>query len=220
MLGINARRALKNLHTNKFSWTDKSSLTVYIIICSSSTTARIWTAVQKIQPVYVKNACLSKRMYNYVQQLAGTFLCHRLWKKQHATRKSSIKVKPTTLAQKLNEQPKIWHTVTKVRTNSSTEFGSNPILIDRIRIESAAGSNPILIIQIRTALDRAVDFNERVTAFTTGRAYAPSSDIKGGNADIQLRCEPVHNQYTASFVLPLHDVTATPAESGKNWCCV
>ena len=50
----------------------------------------------------------------------------------------------------------------KVRTDSSTEFGSDPILIDRIRIESAAGSNPILI---RTAVDRAVDFNERVTAF-------------------------------------------------------
>ena len=73
--------------------------------------------------------------------------------------------------------------MTKVRTDSSTEFGSNPILIDQIRIESAAGSNPI-----RTAVDRAVDFNERVTAFTTGRACAPISDIKGGNADIQLRC--------------------------------
>jgi len=68
-----------------------------------------------------------------------------------------------------------WHTTTdiiaiahtKVRTDSSTEFGLNPILIDRIRIESAAGSNPILIIQIRTALDRAVDFNKRITAFTT-----------------------------------------------------
>jgi len=60
--------------------------------------------------------------------------------------------------------------VTKVRTDSSTEFGSDPILIDRIRIESAAGSNPILIVQIRAAVDRAVDFNERVTAFTTGRA--------------------------------------------------
>jgi len=76
----------------------------------------------------------------------------------------------------------------KVRTNSSTEFGSNPILIDRIRIESAAGSNPI-----RRALDRTVDFNERVTVFTTGRACAPISDIKGGNADIQLRCGPAHN---------------------------
>jgi len=43
-------------------------------------------------------------------------------------------------------------------------------LIDRIRIESAAGSNPILIYQIRTAVDREVDFNERVTAFTTSRA--------------------------------------------------
>jgi len=64
--------------------------------------------------------------------------------------------------------------MSKVRTDSSTEFGSNPILIDRIRIESAAGSNPILIVQIRTALDRAVDFNECVTAFTTSRACTPS----------------------------------------------
>jgi len=56
----------------------------------------------------------------------------------------------------------------KVRTDLSAEFGSNPILIDRIRIESAAGSNPILIVQIRTALDREIEFNERVTAFTTG----------------------------------------------------
>ena len=76
----------------------------------------------------------------------------------------------------------------KVRTDSSTAFGSNPILIDRIRIESAAGSN-----LIRRALDRAVDFNECVTAFTTGRACTPISDIKGGNADIQLRCGPAHN---------------------------
>jgi len=51
---------------------------------------------------------------------------------------------------------------TKVRTDSSTEFGTNPILLDRIWIESAARSNPILIVQIRTALDRTVDFNERV----------------------------------------------------------
>jgi len=120
MLGINARRALKNLHTNKFSWTDKSSLTGYIIICSSSTIANIWTTVQKIQPVFVKNACLSKRMYNYVQQLASTFLCHIHWKKQHATGKSSLKVKPTTLAQKLHEQPKIWHTVTCIHSQKRT----------------------------------------------------------------------------------------------------
>jgi len=75
-----------------------------------------------------------------------------------------------------------------------SEFGWNPILIDRIQIESAAGSNSILIVQIRTALDRAVDFNKHVTAFTTGRACIPSSDIKGGKADIQLRCRPAHNQ--------------------------
>ena len=81
----------------------------------------------------------------------------------------------------------------KVRTDSSTEFGSNPILVDRIRIESAAGSKPILIVQIRTAVDRAVDFIERVTAFTTGRACAPISDINGGNADMQLRCVPAYN---------------------------
>jgi len=37
-----------------------------------------------------------------------------------------------------------------------------------------------LIVQIRTAVDRAVDYNERVTAFTIGRACAPISDIKGG----------------------------------------
>jgi len=69
---------------------------------------------------------------------------------------------------------------TKVRTDSSTEFGSNRILIDRIQIESAAGSNPILIVEIRTALDRMVNFNERITTFTIGRACTPSSDIKGG----------------------------------------
>jgi len=74
----------------------------------------------------------------------------------------------------------------------STEFGSNLILIDWIRIESAAGSNPILTVQICTTLDRAVDFNERITAFTTGRACTPSSDIKGGKANIQLRCGPAH----------------------------
>ena len=56
----------------------------------------------------------------------------------------------------------------KVRTDSSTEFGSNAILVDRIWIESAAGSNSILIVQICTALDRVVDFNKRITAFTTG----------------------------------------------------
>jgi len=69
----------------------------------------------------------------------------------------------------------------KVGTNSSTEFGSNPILIDRIWIESAAGSNLILVVQIHTALDHTVDFNERVTVFTTGRACTPSSDIKDGH---------------------------------------
>ena len=45
---------------------------------------------------------------------------------------------------------------TKVWTDSSTEFGLNPIFIDRISIESAAGSNPMLIVLIRTALDPAV----------------------------------------------------------------
>ena len=84
-------------------------------------------------------------------------------------------------------------TDTKVRIDSSTELVSDPILIDRIRIESAAGLNPILIVQIRTAVDRVVDFNERITAFTTGRACAAISDINGGNADIQLRCAPAYN---------------------------
>ena len=70
----------------------------------------------------------------------------------------------------------------KVRTDSNTEFGSNPILVDRIWIESAAGFNPILIIQICTALDCTVDFNEHVTAFTTGTACTPpNSDIKSGH---------------------------------------
>jgi len=72
---------------------------------------------------------------------------------------------------------------------------SNPTLINRIQIESTAASNLILLVKIRrTALDRAVDFNERVNAFTTGTACTPSSDMKGGKADIQLKCEPVHNQ--------------------------
>jgi len=87
----------------------------------------------------------------------------------------------------------------KVRTDSSAEFGSNPIFVDRIRIESVAGSNPILIVQIRTALDRLVDFNEPVTAFTTGSACTPSSDIKGGNADIQLRCGPAYSQCSVTL---------------------
>jgi len=73
---------------------------------------------------------------------------------------------------------------TKVRTDSSTEFRSNPIFIDRIRMESAAGSNPILIIQICTALDLAVDFNEHVTAFTANRTCMPSSDFKGGYCSV------------------------------------
>jgi len=61
----------------------------------------------------------------------------------------------------------------KVRTDSSTEFVWNPILIDQIQIELAAGSNPILIVLIHTALDHAVNFNERITAFTRGRACTP-----------------------------------------------
>ena len=39
-------------------------------------------------------------------------------------------------------------------------------------------SDPILIVQIRTGLNRSVGFNERATAFTTGTACTPSSDIK------------------------------------------
>jgi len=76
----------------------------------------------------------------------------------------------------------------------STEFESNPVLIDQSWIESTAGSNSILIVKIRTALDHAVDFSKHVNAFTTGRACMPIGDIKGGKADIQLRCEPVHSQ--------------------------
>jgi len=63
----------------------------------------------------------------------------------------------------------------KVRTDSSTEFGSNPVLI----------------LQIRTGLDRSVDFNERVTAFTTGTACTPNSDIKGR---IRPMCMDIENQ--------------------------
>jgi len=106
--------------------------------------------------------------------------------------------------------PKEGKVIIKVRTDSSTEFGSDPIFIDRNRIESAAGSNPILIVQIRTAVERAVDFNERVTAFTTGRSFAPISDIKGSIADIQLRCAPAHNQ--CSITLHLCN-TITPSDS-------
>ena len=90
---------------------------------------------------------------------------------------------------------------TKVRTDPSTEFGSNPILIDRIRIELAAGLKPILIVEICTALDSEVDFNKHVTAFTTGRACTPRSDMKGGNADIQLRCGPAHNRCSITLHL-------------------
>ena len=90
--------------------------------------------------------------------------------------------------------------LSKVRTDSSTEFGSNPILVDRIRIESAAGSSPILIVQIRTGLDRSVDFNEHVTAFTTGTACTPSSDIKG-------RIQPM---YTS-------DITSKIGKMGACW---
>ena len=62
--------------------------------------------------------------------------------------------------------------ISKVRTDSSTQFGSNPILIDWIRIESTAGSNPILIVQICTALDRTVDFNERAAFYNRQSVYA------------------------------------------------
>jgi len=49
-----------------------------------------------------------------------------------------------------------------VRTNPATEFESNPILIDQIRIESTAGSNAILIVKICAALDQTVYSNERI----------------------------------------------------------
>jgi len=97
-------------------------------------------------------------------------------------------------------------TETKVRTNSSTEFGSNPILIDRTRIISAAESNPILIVQIRTALDCMVDFNERIIAFTTGRACTPSSDIRQvvpllTNRDILIRRGRLYSSCVRSSML-------------------
>jgi len=100
--------------------------------------------------------------------------------------------KPTT---RIKQCVDSYHTteVIKVWTHLSTEFASNPILIDRIQIESVAGSNPIFIVKMCTALNRVVNFNERITAFTTDRACMPSSDIKGGKADIQLRCGPAHN---------------------------
>ena len=72
-------------------------------------------------------------------------------------------------------------TVIKVRTDSSTEFGSNPILI----------------VQIRTGLDRSVDFNERVTAFTTGTVCTPNSDIKGR---IRPMCMDIENQQHRSLL--------------------
>jgi len=89
----------------------------------------------------------------------------------------------------------------KVRTDSSTEFEWNSIVIDGIRIKSMDGSNLILIVKIRTALDRTVDLNKRVNAFTTSMAYTTSSDIKGGKANIQPRCEPVHNRSITSHPL-------------------
>jgi len=64
-----------------------------------------------------------------------------------------------------------------------------------------AGSNLILTVKIRTALDRTVDLNKRVNAFTTSMAYMTSSDIKGGKANIQPRCEPVHNRSITSLPL-------------------
>ena len=70
-------------------------------------------------------------------------------------------------------------------------------MVDWIRIESAAGSNPILILQIRTGLDRSVDFNERVTAFTTGTACTPSSDIKGR---IRPMCMDIENRQHRSLL--------------------
>ena len=44
----------------------------------------------------------------------------------------------------------------------------------------------ILIVKICTALDRIINFNEHVNAFTTGRSCTLSSNIKGGKADTQL----------------------------------
>jgi len=107
----------------------------------------------------------------------------------------------------------------KVRTDLSTEFVSNPVFIVQIQIELVAGLNPFLIVQIRTALDRAVDFNEHVTAFTTGRAlFAEYRHQRRQCRHIaeMWACARSVLSYTASFVIPLHGVTATPAEGAKN----
>jgi len=107
----------------------------------------------------------------------------------------------------------------KVRTDLSTEFVSNPVFIVRIEIELVAGLNPFLIVQICTALDRAVDFNERVTAFTTGRALLAEyrhQRRQCRHIAEMWACARSVLSYTASFVIPLHGVTATPAEGAKD----
>ena len=93
--------------------------------------------------------------------------------------------------------------VTAIYKKGSKHDRSNYRPVSKVQIDSSTEfvSNPILIVQIRTALDQAVDFNEHVTAFTTGRVCTPSSNIKAGNADIQLRCAPAHNQCSITLHL-------------------
>jgi len=72
-----------------------------------------------------------------------------------------------------------WMTVWVLRGSLFTQFLSMTI---KIPTDSSTefGWNPILILQIRTALDRAVNFNECITVSTTGRACTPSCEIKAG----------------------------------------
>jgi len=69
------------------------------------------------------------------------------------------------------------------------------------------GSNLIWIVKILTVLDHMVNFNERVSAFTTGGACV-LSNTKGGKADIQLRCEPAHNQCSITLHPLYYNYTA------------
>jgi len=73
------------------------------------------------------------------------------------------------------------------------------------------------IVKIITALDCTVDFKERVNAFTTTRACTPSSDIKGGKADVQLGCEPAHNQ--CSIMLRLCTTITRRDSDPSHDCC-
>jgi len=89
--------------------------------------------------------------------------------------------------------------LTNVRTNSSAEFGSNSILIDRIRIESAAGSNPILMFRsaqpwttrsMLTSTLQHLQPAERVHRVATSKAAVPTYSWHAGLRIIsaQLHC--------------------------------